>query len=439
MTESARESTEQSAAQGLVWLKDRLVSWAWLLVLAAVLSLQVWFPAIDAGQVNDTYNVDIGGRNAFYQYVKGHIPDSRRNHESLPILLDHLYDATLCLLGPARYPSSREWSALGQWVQNGGKLLLAARWDDAELEIPFVQARVRSTKPKDLSPLEEIIKRSGKQAQTPEDAEGSGDSSGPVSNPSSAPAGSAPAHAPAGTKWTKLLSGTNFSWKSTGTIDAPGAEALVKVGESVQAARIAHGRGTIVLVASDQMFSNSALFERGTQNGLLAVRMLQAAGPVNEVVFDESLNQTGRPVVVGVLLDPILRATTVQIVVVLVIFLWRGNRRFGGTLPREAPARHDVADHTNSLGNLYYKAHHGMGVLREYLEQLRTDLRLRFSTGREERVLAPIAAKLGISVEEVQRQLAQADAAARKPRLTRREAAAQIRRLALLRQAARRG
>src|SRR5215475_13357688 len=137
MTESTRESTEQSAAQALVWLKDRLVSWTWLLALAAVLSLQVWFPAIDAGQVNDTYNVDIGGRNAFYQFVTGHVEGSSRNHQPLPIALDTLEPGTtLCLLGPARYPSPREWQALTQWVQGGGQLLLAARWDEPELSIP---------------------------------------------------------------------------------------------------------------------------------------------------------------------------------------------------------------------------------------------------------------------------------------------------------------
>jgi len=156
-------------------------------------------------------------------------------------------------------------------------------------------------------------------------------------------------------------------------------------------------------------------------------------------ILVQSLNETGTPRVVGVLLDPALRPTTIQLVALLIVFGWRGNRRFGGLLPKSTQARHDVADHTNSLGNLYYKAHHSMGVLREYLEQLRTDLRLRFSSGHDVRVLAPIANKLGVNVEDVQRQLAEAEAASRKPRLTRREAALQIRRLAVLRQAARRG
>jgi hypothetical protein len=140
---------------------------------------------------------------------------------------------------------------------------------------------------------------------------------------------------------------------------------------------------------------------------------------------------------VGVLLDPVLRPTTVQLVALIVLFGWRGNRRFGGLLPRASPARHDVADHTNSLGNLYYKAHHATGVLREYFDQFKTELRLRYAAGHERRILLPIAEKANLTLDEVQRILAEADAAARKPRLSRRESAGHIRKLAHLRQAAR--
>jgi hypothetical protein len=192
-----------------------------------------------------------------------------------------------------------------------------------------------------------------------------------------------------------------------------------------------------VLLASDYIFSNAALFERDRRNGVLAVKLLEAAGNGDELLFDESLNATGTPRVVGVLLDPALRPTTVQLIVLLVIFGWRGNRRFGGILPKAAPARHDVADHTNSLGNLYYKAHHSQGVLREYLDQLRTDLRLRYVKGHEKRVLAPFAQKAGLSVEEIERLFTDAEGAIRKPRLTRREAASAIRKLAHLRHLAR--
>ena len=113
----------------------------WLALLGAALALQVWFPRVDAALVNDTYNVDVGGRNAIYQFAQRRAIFASRNHESLVNLLEGLgTDTTLCLLGPARYPTPREWQALLAWVRSGGKLLLAARWNDAEVTIPGLNA-----------------------------------------------------------------------------------------------------------------------------------------------------------------------------------------------------------------------------------------------------------------------------------------------------------
>ena len=399
-----------------------------------LLGLQIWFPRIDA-QVNDTYSVDVGGRNAFFQFAQRRLSDVERNHEPL---VEHVTwldtDVTICLLGPARYPSPREWQSILQWVQAGGRLLLACQWDQAEVAIPGISAQVTQTQKPDNGFLARL---KGEVKQGQKDSEDS--KVKPEEKPTTDAAGKSSKlpPLPTGANWTSLMSAGNFTWKTEGVIDAPGAEVLVKTGDTAQAVRIRHGTGTIVLVASDQIFSNAALFEFDRPNGVLAVKLLESAGPSATIVFDESLNETGTPRVVGVLLDPMLRPVTIQLLALIVIFAWRGNRRFGGLLPTVAPARHDVADHTNSLGNLYYKAHHGNGVLREYLDQLKTELRLRYAAGHEQRVLAPIAREIRSSVEEVQRILSEAEAAARKPKLSRREAAGQIRKLARLRQASR--
>ena len=195
-----------------------------------------------------------------------------------------------------------------------------------------------------------------------------------------------------------------------------------------------YGRGSIVLAASDYIFSNTALFAEDERNGELAARLFDAAGNQKAILFDESLNETGTPRVVGLLIDPVLRPATVQLAVLIILFGWCGNRRFGAVLPPSTTARHDVSEHTNSLGNLYYKAHHGSGLLREYLDQLKTDLRLRFTGKNDSRTLQPIAARVGLSVEEIQSRLKAAETAARAPKLSRRDAAMHIRRLAQLRQ-----
>jgi hypothetical protein len=415
---------------------SRLPSILWLIALAGILSLQIWFPHIET-QINDTYSVDVGGRNAFFQFAERRLPDVERNHEPLSVRLDRLDpDTTLCLLGPARYPSPREWQAIVPWVQSGGRLLLACQWGHAEVAIPGVNAEVRPTE----KPEAELLP--GLKVKTKPETKDAKDSAG-QSDETSTPAGTQKKSTPklpalpTGANWTSLMTGSNFTWKTAGIIEAPGAEVLVKTGDTAQAVHLRHGLGTIVLIATDQIFSNAALYEKDRPNGVLAVKLLESAGPTDAILFDESLNESGTPKVVGVLLDPVLRPATIQLAVLIVTFAWRGNRRFGGLLPTTAPARHDVADHTNSLGNLYYKAHHGNGVLREYIDQLKTELRLRYAAGHEQRVLAPIAREIGSTVDEVQRILADADAAARKPKLTRREAAGQIRKLARLRQAAR--
>ncbi len=411
----------------------------WLSLLAAGLALHVWFPRVDAGPLNDTYNVDVGGRNAFYQFAERRTFFASRNHESLVGLVNQIdNDTTLCLLGPARYPTSREWTALLNWVSAGGKLLLAARWEESGVEIPTVGARVTSTqKPDQESQIFGRGKaRSGSRKKSDTKPDDKPENSAATPAKADAIASSATPRSPTGPVWTSLLSDANFTWKTEGVIDAPGAEILVKTGNTAQAVRIHHGQGTIVLVASDYIFSNAALYDRDRKNGALAVKLLYAAGATDVVLFDESLNSTGTPRVVGVLLDPALRPATIQLMIVLVIFGWQGNRRFGGLLPKSAPARHDVADHTNSLGNLYYKAHHSAGVLREYVEQLRSELRLRYAAGHEQRILGPLAQKANMSLEEVQTLLAEADTATRKPKLSRRAAASVIRRLAHLRQAA---
>jgi hypothetical protein len=423
----------------------RWTAGVWLALLASALTLHVWFPRVDAEPINDTYNVDVGGRNAIYQFAQRRAIFASRNHDSLVNLLDGFgTDTTLCLLGPARFPTPREWKALLDWVRSGGKLLLAARWNDAEVAIPGMSAQVKSTKPKDDTDIfgnkrsrkNNKEKAAGDPAAKPEAAEEKNDAAESTKEAESTKVAETAAP-PSGPNWTSLIPDANFTWKTFGTIEAPGAEVLVKTGASPQAVRLNYGSGTIVLLASDFIFSNAALYEREKSNGLLAVRLLNSPGASDEILFDESLNATGTPRVVGVLLDPMIRPATVQLVVLLVIFGWVGTRRFGGFLPRSAPARHDVADHTNSLGNLYFKAHHSKGVLREYLAQLKTELHLRYSKGHEERVLQPIAERAKMSVEEVQRLLAAAEAAAGKPRLSRREAAFFIRRLAHLRHAAR--
>ncbi|MBS0266691.1 MAG: DUF4350 domain-containing protein [Planctomycetes bacterium] len=425
MADPSKTEDLEVISAGHFWNRGRWRSVLWLVVFASVLSLQVWFPRLDT-DVNDTYNVDNGGRNALFQFVSRRLPSVTRSHEPLATrLLTLPPQNTLCLLGPARQPSPREWEALLNWVMRGGHLVVAAPWDSPEMSVPQIGLKINATGAK---PADHLFGRDKKPQKK------KSNSTAPTKDDQASETTPAVPLPPVDA--TRLLTADlDYTWKSVGSILAPTATVLVTSTGGVQAVRVPHGQGTIVVTASDYIFSNTALFEEQKQNGVLVVRLLEAAGTAESLVFDESLNETGTPRVVGLLLDPILRPATVQIVALLLLFGRWGNRRFGPLLRESRQARHDVSDHTNSLGNLYYKAHHGTGVLREYFEQLKTELKLRFSTAQEARNLQRIAEQAGLTLEEVQSRLKAAEAATRQSKLSRHVAAGHIRKLAELRQA----
>jgi Domain of unknown function (DUF4350) len=381
--------------------------WLWFAGLTLLVSLHFWFPFRGSGPRHDTFSNRAEGKRAFYLLVERlgarRGVDVRRSEQPLSRLVAGtpvwriergLGNArpVLCLLGPARYPTANEWRALLEWVSAGGTLVIAARDDDPQFEIEELDIRVQSIDGGDFGP---------------------------------------------GELRTSIASG-RFYWESFAEIDAPRAAAVVNYGSSPQAVVQAHGAGRVVVVASDFLFTNQSL-DWG-ENPLLAYALIHLPGPrgpVDRVEFDESLNISGLPRVVALLFDPVFRPATVQLLALLLLFGWWEGRRFGPLSPRSVPARHNIVDHTDTVGLHAWKSRDGAGVLRGYLNQLTSELRLHRFPGQEERILAPIAVRLGKEVGPVRRLLDRAEKAARLKRLDHRAAAAFIRRLALIRRAAR--
>ena len=381
--------------------------WFWLAALVLVVSFHFWFPFRTRGPSHDTYGTSIDGKKAFYLLVE-RLDEERgiaveRSDQPLSRVVGgtpvwRLGDSlgtvrpVLCLLGPERYPTSAEWDALLHWVSAGGTLVIAARDDDPEFEIPELNLRVQ--------PVSDAGYGSG-QLQT----------------------------------W---LPEGRFYWESFGEIVDPSTETLISYGGSPQAAVRPHGRGRVVAIASDFIFSNPSL--AWDDNARLAYALLHApaiGGEPTRIVFDESLNVSGLPRIVALLFDPVFRPATVQILALLLLFGWWESRRFGPLLPGSLAARHNIVDHTDTVGLHAWKARDGGTVLAGYLNQLTTELRLHRFPGQEDRVLAPVAMRLGKDVSVIQRLLDRAGKAAQLKRLDRRAAAAFIRRLAIIRRAAR--
>ncbi|HEX6987584.1 MAG TPA: S4 domain-containing protein, partial [Planctomycetaceae bacterium] len=220
-----------------------------------------------------------------------------------------------------------------------------------------------------------------------------------------------------------------------GELVAPDAEQVVVADASVQAAVQPYGDGVAVFVATDRPFDNRTL--TWPDNAVLAFRLLEAAGYRGEAVFDESLNVSGTPKVVALLLDRPLRPFTLHLFAVLAAFGWWRFRRFGPLLPPSVPPRSDIVAHADAVGMLHYKTRDGRAALRYYLHQLTTELKLkRLSGAREDRILEPIARRLGRPVADVKNAFRQAAAALKQEKLDRTTAAKHIRRLAKVRRVA---
>ena len=395
--------------------------WLWLLVLVLLLSLHFWYPNLGTAPVHSSYNTGAQGRKAFYLLSDRFFFDVRRLTTTLNSVTDETEsydfydddpDTTLCLLGPARYPTESEWDDLLEWVRAGGALLIAARDEHPAFAIDALGIEVESL---DDDKNDKKPDDTGSKEKKEEETE----------------------QADARPVRTRLMSNADLTWKSRGRIVAPpAADVLLEHAGTIQAVGYDHGHGRVVVVASPFVFTNQSL--AWGENGVLASRLLENAAPDHSyILFDESLNRSGTPKAVGLLLDPFLWPVTVQLCILLLLFAWSNNSRFGPRHALAVEARRNIVDHTDTIGSLYYRSRNGSAVLRSYLRQLVVELHLKHFRGREEQVLAPIARRMNADVAQIKKVLTGSANLGKNPRAGRKQVAACIRKLARIRRAAR--
>jgi len=365
----------------------------WVLGLGVVMLLIVWWIPGAGGASRDTYSFEARGKSALFRLLAGTGFEPARSLAPLDetTLGRGSSVETLLLLGPSRYPSREEWSVLLRWLTaGGGTLVFAAREDDPAVRIPLLGIEVKPPG----TPFQ--------PSRRPTESE-----DGPEKEPPS------PLALPR--VETDLAAG-KFLWRSSGKLDYDDpfhrVEVLVKVDGDPQVIRRKVGLGTLVVAASDWVFNNRSLADRRFDNGLLAFRLIEAAGPGRRVHFDESLNSLGTAKVVGILLDPELRQFTLQIVLVTLLFVWWGSRRFGPPRLSTAGRRRSIVEHAVALGNLHYKAGSGARLASYYWEYFqreagRSEVRAREQrAGREgwiERTAARVARGAGLDANAVAR------------------------------------
>lgn len=405
----------------------RLPPWAidavWATGLLVLLALHFWFPYRLPGPAHDTYSTSADGKRAFFELMRTlHEGTVRRNHALVERTLQDDWTSSesrtfgmFCILGPERVPTDAEWDVLLKWVARGGHLVYAPRHDFFAVHDETSELEIQGIGGLEIQILPWETRRSSSDALI----------------------------------WSDVFSGfpdpslTGLEepprtpvWKSTAKIVSSGdVTELVVARETVQAVQAYYGNGTLTVLASDWVFSNQSL--SWPPNSLLAYRIVESSQASPNIVFDEYLNHTGVPRVMGLLLSPQFRPLTIQLLVVVYLYCWWQSRRFGPLLPPLRGERHNIVEHTDAVGTLHFRTRNGRMVVQAYLQQLVHELQLNGYPGREERVLEPLAVRLQTTSQHLLRLLRSIQKQSREDVTSRRESAEQIRRLARIRQAAR--
>lgn len=393
----------------------RNAGWIWLLFLCALLSLHIWFPEFGTGALNDTYSPSADGKKAFYLLLEYESQNAERNRVPLSMVRQSLdFNDSLCILGPARYPSPLEWTSLLAWVEEGGRLIISANDEHPEFEIKPLGIKVSNL---DETEREKIPRAESKKKKESRISFSFEDEHSLI----------------AGKAITTFPDAKSIIWETNAQVDSKSGQTLISLGKTKQAILLRHGHGDIIVSASSQIFSNQSMVDGGS---VPAFRLIESAGALNHVVIDESLNASGTSKVVSLLIDPTFRPLTIQLLIVLLLFGWWHSSRFGPLLSSHVLARHNIVAHTDNVGNLHYKSGNGHALLQAYVKQLFVELRLSHYRGEEHRIIDPIARRLKQDPQEVKTVLMQAAKLSKSQNITRHQMSNLIYKLAMIRQAA---
>ena len=355
-------------------MRSRRIELLWLVLTLLLLLLSTWWLPGSGNLNTDSYSVSFSGRKVLFQTVSRLDGNVFRSHDQL-VPRSEFADRQL-ILGPARYPTSEEWDQLYAAVLDGSTVIFAAAANDAHLDTGPFRARITS----DFGMIASNVEDSDdEENDDPDDASTSSDDDESTDAEETEDADKpepidffsfrgSPAE-------TELVEGI-VNWKSNGEIetDTDDWDVLLTVDGKPQIVRREFGLGTFVLVASDEIFSNGALLE--PDRAVLAYRILEAGGDTFDATwFDETLNDSGAPKVLGIIFAAEFRPITLQLLLILVLFGWMGCRRFGPVEQTLRTRRRSIVEHAEAVGILYHGASAGSHAVKSLREFLRQELR----------------------------------------------------------------
>lgn len=138
-----------------------------------------------------------------------------------------------------------------------------------------------------------------------------------------------------------------------------------------------------------------------SDQALLAYRILETAATNGETWFDEVLNGSGVPKVLGILFAPEFRPITLQLILVAILFGWLGARRFGLARFSTHSRRRSIVEHAEAVGMLYDRANAGQRAVKSMHEFFKQELRRLFGQSFRVGNVQAVARQAQVDEDEV--------------------------------------
>jgi len=365
---------------------------------------------------------------------------------------------TLLLIAPDRYPDDYEQEALKMFVHRGGCLVFVPNWNlpnfvQTEYNAKKLRFRIShdwarftsvgtapTTTATTSSETESEAQDSNTDTLLTAEAEESDESTkaeatdsdfaaNPTPPPNLEPVVTALTH-------NELMEGDVpwRTWAYVSSVPRTADELVIDDTGTSQVSAWREGRGSIVVCATpDPLANRSMLFAEQAE---FAVRLVEYAtqhadsNAQSEIVFSEFLNGAGSYKGASVMISPLLRSGTLQLMLAAVLMAWAGFHRFGPPLRERSEYRRSLAESAQAVGNLQFSTNDGGTSVRQYFDWFTEEVRRRYGHTRLLDNPAQLAKQVGLKEEQIKEALNGARRCADGRKVSQSETAAAIRRLA---------
>lgn len=377
----------------------------WGLAAASLVLLQFWWLPGEDGSVADSYSTTVDGKLGLYRMLSELFP--RVERDAMHVVPGT--PASMLLIAPDRYPGEKEEQQIRQFVYDGGNLLFAPNENQLDVSFPSLGIFVTSDPGLDNEEVTET-----------------GELVGPSELIESAEA----------VETTSFRNRARVNLPSHDT-----TETLLQTSGRVTAATWTMGAGRIVVCSSPDLFSNRSMLFKDSRR--LAVRLVERcvmgvdaeqSDTDSAIVMNEYFNASDSYRNTGVLLSPVLRIGTLQLLLVAVLGIWLAFHRFGPAIEVSTTQRRSLTESAQAIGNLQYRLRDGGASVRAYLDYLRSQLRRRYGSQLRLDQAEALALRADMDTVEVREKLKEAQVMAESSQLSASRAAAMLRWLSLLHQ-----